>query len=271
MQRWKVFHRLRSFFEGEEGARAAQPIDVYDVQPQNEFQMLDEHDRSTKLEDLKLEDWPLEDSFKLVSDFLDSMPSNTQDTEPEMSIKTSSPNSVSSSKEFSLHETSIPSYQKQDQQLEALEHQVDEISVLLAQGRLRREKLLARRLAQMQSINADVQLHLRSTTINISNDAEGEPMTQPTKDMGVDPISLDTTTMSITDTLPEYQAGDNGLLERKHYSSDTKNERISISPSISLSQDYVSNSHFPGTNSLLFTSQLLPSLLKYSIAYSINI
>ena len=70
MQRWKVFHRLRSFFE--EGVSAAQPMDVHEVQPQNESQMVDEHDRSTKLEDLKLEDWPLENSFKLVSNFLDS-------------------------------------------------------------------------------------------------------------------------------------------------------------------------------------------------------
>ena len=88
-------------------------------------------------------------------------------------------------------------------------------------------------------------------------------MTQPTKDMGVDPISLDT--MDIADTLPEYHCGDNGLLERNLYSSDTKNERISISPSIFSSEDSVSNSHFPGTKSLLFTSKLLPSLLNYSI------
>ena len=92
-------------------------------------------------------------------------------------------------------------------------------------------------------------------------------MTPPTKDMGLDPISLDTTAMSIiiADTLPEYHAGDNRLRERNLYSSDTKNERISISSSISLSQDSVSNSHFAGTKSLLFTSQLLPSLLNYSI------
>ena len=107
MKRWKVFHRLRSFFKGKEGVSAAQPIDVHDVQPQNESQMVDEHDRSTKLEDLNLEDWPLEDSFKIVSDFLDSMPCNSQSTEEQISIKTSSPSSVSSSKRFSLHETSI--------------------------------------------------------------------------------------------------------------------------------------------------------------------
>ena len=107
--------------------------------------------------------------------------------------------------------------------------------------------------------------YTRSDTINIPSDAEAEPMTPPTKDMGMDPISLDTTTMSIADTLPEYHAGDNRLRERNLYSIDTTNERISISSSISLSQDSVSNSHFPGTKSLLFTSQLLASLLKYSI------
>ena len=159
MKRWKVFHRLHSFFKGEEGVSAPQPMDVHDVQPQNESQMVDEHDRSTKLDDLNLGDWPLEDSFKIVFDFLDSMPSNTQDTEPEISIKTSSLSSVSSSKGFSLHETSIQIYQKQDLQLEALEQQMDEISVLLTQSGLRREKLLARLLAQMQSINTDMQIH----------------------------------------------------------------------------------------------------------------
>ena len=82
--------------------------------------------------------------------------------------------------------------------------------------------------------------------------------------MGVDPISLDTTTMGIADTLPEYHAGDNGLRERNLYSSDTKNERISISSSISLSQDSLSNSHFPGTKSLISTTNLLPNLLKDS-------
>ena len=248
MKHWKVFHRLRSFFKGEEGVRAAQPMDVHDVQPENEFQMVDEHDRLTKLDDLNLEDWPLEDSFKIVFDFLDSMPSNTQDTEPERSLSTASPSSVSSSDRSSRQKTTIQIYQKQDQQLEALEQQMDEISVLLAQSGLRRETLLARVLAQMLSIIADVQIHLRSATINIPSDAESELMTPPTKDMGLDPISLNTSTMIIADTLPKYHAGDKRLRERNLYSSDTKNERISISSSISLSQDSVRNSHFPDTN-----------------------
>ena len=71
--------------------------------------------------------------------------------------------------------------------------------------------------------------------------------------------------MSIAETLPRYHAGDNRLRERNLYSSDTKNEQISTSSSTSLSQDSVSNSHFPGTKSLSFTSQLRPSLLKYFI------
>ena len=79
-------------------------------------------------------------------------------------------------------------------------------------------------LAQIQSINADVQIHLRSATINIPNDAEAEPMTPPIKYM----VSLDTTTMVFADTLPEYHAGDNRLRERNLYSDDTKIERISI-------------------------------------------
>ena len=109
---------------------------------------------------------------------------------------------------------------------------------------------LKRALAQMQ--------------INISDAVESEPLTPPTKDMEVDPITLHTTTMGIADTLPEYHAGDNGLRERNLYSSNTKNERISISFSISLSQDSLSNSHFPGTKSLISTTKLLPNLLKDS-------
>ena len=141
---------------------------------------------------------------------------------------------------------------------------MDEISVFLAQSTLRREKLLARALAQMQSINAEVQIHLRNADINISNCVESEPLTPPTKDRGVDPTPLDTTTVGFADTLPEYHAGDNGLRERNLYSSDTKSERISISPSTSLSQESLSNSHFPGTKSLISTTKLLPNSLKDS-------
>ena len=224
----KFSRRLRSFFQGGRSVRAAQPMDVHDVQPQNESQMVDEHDRSTKsIEDLNLKDWPLEDSFKPVSNFLDIMPSNSQDTELERSIRTPSPSSVSSSKRASLHEASIQFYQKQDQQVEALEQQMDEMSIFLAQGTLRREKLLA----QMQSINAEVQAHLTNADINVSNDVKSEPLTPPTKDMGVDPISLGNTTMGIADTLPEYHAGDNGLRERNFYSSDGRmNEYLSHPP-----------------------------------------
>ena len=170
MKRWKVFC---SFFNGGKGTSVTQPVDEPVMKVENGSHMVGEHDRSTKLEDLKF----------------------------------------------------------------------------------RREKLLARALAQMQSINAEVQAHLRNDDINVSNDVKSEPLTPPTKDMGVDSIPLDTTTMGIADTLPEYH---------NLYSSDTKNERISISSSISLSQDSLSNSHFPGTKSLISTTKLLPNLLKDS-------
>ena len=179
----KISRRLRSIFKGGRSVHAAQPMDVHDVQPQNESQMVDEHDRSTKLEDLNLKGWPFEDSFKPVSNFLDSIFSNSQDTELERSIRNPNPSSVSSSKR-SLHETSIQIYQKQDQQLKAMEQQMDEMSIFLAQSTLRRKKLLARALAQMQSMNAEVQIHLRNADMNISNCVESEPLTPPTKDRG---------------------------------------------------------------------------------------
>ena len=151
-----------------------------------------------------------------------------------------------------------------DMKVENGSHMVGDRSTKLEDLKFRREKLLAPALAQMQSINAEVQAHLRNADINVSNDVKSESLTPPTKDMRVDPISLDTTTMGIAVTLPEYHAGDNGLRERNLHSSDTKNERISISFSISLSQDSLSNSHFPGTKSLISTTKLLPSLLKDS-------
>ena len=97
----KISRRLRSFLKGgrsvraaQKSVRAAQPMDVHDVQPQNVSQMVYEHDRSTKLEDLNLKDWPLEDSFEHVFNFLDPMLSNFQGTEPEKSIRIPSPSSV---------------------------------------------------------------------------------------------------------------------------------------------------------------------------------
>ena len=193
--------------------------------------MVDEHDRSTKLEDLNLEDWPLEDSFKLVSDFLDSMPDNSRVTEPEMNLRASSPSSVSSSRMSFLHETSFQTCQAVNQKLETLEQQMDELSILLTQSDLRREKLLARALAEFQSIS--VAAHFESATINIPNNSEVEPMTPPTKDMGVDPMFLDTTTMGIADTLPIYHLSDYGLLEGNPCTSDTEDELITTLPSTS--------------------------------------
>ena len=159
------------------------------------------------------------------------MPFNSQDTEPEMSMKTSSSSSVWSSKGFSLHETTIQTYQKQNQQLEALKQQMDELSILLTQNDLRNEKFLARALAQLQSIS--VAVHFESATINIPNDSEVEPMTPPTKDMGVDPMFLDTTTMGIADTLPIYHPADYGLLEGNPCKSDTEDEFVTTLPSTS--------------------------------------
>ena len=62
---------------------------------------------------------------------------------------------------------------------------MDEISAFLEQTTLRREKLLARALAQMQLINAEVHVHLRNAGINISDAVESEQLTPPTKDTAV--------------------------------------------------------------------------------------
>ena len=213
-------------FQGEEGVSIAQPIAELVLKAESESQMVEEHDRSTKLDDLNVGDWPLENSFNIVAEFLDSMPGNLRVTEPERIVRASSPSSVSSSRMCSLHETSIQTYQTLNQKLETPEQQMDEISILLAQSDLRREKLLARALAQLQSISTAV--HFESATIPIPNDTETEPMTPPTKDMGEDPILLDTATMGMADTLSIYPTAEYGLPEGNPCSSDSNDELITL-------------------------------------------
>ena len=127
-------------FQGGEGVSAAQPIAEPVLKAETESQMIDEHDRSTKLNDLNMEDWPLGDSFNTVPDFLDSVPGNSRVAEPERIVRASSPSSVSSSRLCSFHETSIQTDETLNQKLETLEQQMDDISILLAQRDLRREK-----------------------------------------------------------------------------------------------------------------------------------
>ena len=174
---------LPFLFQGSrEGASAAPPIAEPVLKTECESQLVDEHERSTKLEDLNVEDWPLENSFNALSDFLDSLPGNSLVTKPEGIKRASSPSSVSSSRMSFLQLTSFQTYQAVNQKLETLEQQIDKLSILLTQSDLRREKFLARALAQVQSIStAD---HFESATINIPNDSEVEPMTPPTKSMG---------------------------------------------------------------------------------------
>ena len=102
---------------------------------------------------------------------------------------------------------------------------------------------LNRHLAEMPHLQAQTPIKLRAfydfntmslpcleTTISanatatISNDTTLESVTPPVRDMGVDPISLDTTSMGIADTIHVYHAGDNGLLEGNPCTSDTKDE-----------------------------------------------
>ena len=54
MNLWKVLDLFRSFFKGGEDVSAAPPIAEPVLKTECESQMVDEHDRSTKLEDLNL-------------------------------------------------------------------------------------------------------------------------------------------------------------------------------------------------------------------------
>ena len=63
-------------------------------------------------------------------------------------------------------------------------------------------------------------IHLKSAIIIFPNDPEAEPMTSDTKDMKLDPIPLDTKTMSNANISPLYLAGENRLLESNPCASD---------------------------------------------------
>ena len=120
-----------------------------------------------KLEDLIVEDWPFENSFNVVSEFLDSKLGISGVTEPKKFERASSPSSVLSSIMSSLHGTTMQTYHAQNRKLEALE-----ISVLSAL----RESWLDRPLAQLQSIIAAA-APFECATSNIPNNTEVEPMT----------------------------------------------------------------------------------------------
>ena len=65
-----LFHRV-------DGDNASQPIDEPDLKAEIETEKIDEHGWSMLLDDRNVKDWLLEDSLKIVSDFLHSMPCNS--------------------------------------------------------------------------------------------------------------------------------------------------------------------------------------------------
>ena len=147
--------------------------------------------------------------------------------------------------------------------------------------------------------------------ITISSDTIIDSEIPPTRDPGVDPISLETKTMGIAHMSPVCYEGDNALLKSNHCTSDTKDDLVLttpftsskkgeglpstanscsathcgtrifsanavlqartvstsnlLEPQLSTNPKYsVCNPYFPGTNSRISTSQLLPRLLKES-------
>ena len=179
------------------------------MEVKNEPQMTDQ----TNSDYLNVEDWPLEDSFKVVSNFLDSMPCSRRATEP---------------KKETLSRKSI--YRTRLEKSEAINRK-------LTQKVAELENALDRVIAQVQARSAGTPLHqqelvvLKNAIVTKPNDTKLESVIPPARDFGVDTISLDTTTLGIADTLPIYHAGDNGLLEGNPCTSDTKDELITSPPS----------------------------------------
>ena len=178
--RWNVGRNssVSDFFEGGKGTSAAQSIDEPVLNVENEHQMTDQ---STILDDSIVEDWPLEDVFKVVSDYLDSMPSSTRATKPTRG--TSSRRSI---------------YRARLEKSEAINRK-------LTQRLPEMNNALARVIAQAQAMSAATPSRqqelvvLKNAAVTISNDIKLESVIPPARDMGVDPIYLDTTTMCIAD------------------------------------------------------------------------
>ena len=70
-------------FRGGGGTSAAKSVAEPPMEVKNEPQITDQ---TTTLDDLNVEDWPLEYRFKVVSDFLDSMPCSPRATKPKRDI-----------------------------------------------------------------------------------------------------------------------------------------------------------------------------------------
>ena len=131
---------------------------------------------------------------------------------------------------------------------------MDEISDLLEQSTLCQEKLLARALARAL---AQMQINI-SDAILPSNQNHWH---RQQKTWGwtqylwtLQPWVLLTLCLNLTPVIMGCASATSTQVIR----------RISISSSFSLSQDSLSNSHFPGTKSLISTTKLLPNLLKDS-------
>ena len=163
MKRSKEFERLRLFFEGGGGTSAAKPIAEPPMEVKNEPQMTDQ---TTNLDDLNVEDWPLEDRFKVVSDFLDSKPFSPRATKP---------------KRESLSRKSI--YRARLEKSEAINRK-------LIQKVAELENALERVIAQVQAMSAATPLHqkelvvLKNATVTISNNTKLESVIPPARDMG---------------------------------------------------------------------------------------
>ena len=139
-------------------------------------------------------------------------------TEQEKNSRASRPCSASS-KYQALHQT-----------LEALQQQMDKISVILAQSELRRKTA-----SSSASIIAVEECRVTLPKCHFQYSKRRQRASSETiyKKHGGRVKILDTTTAGITDTLPVCPAGDNRLLESNPCKSDTKDEPITSSPTTS--------------------------------------
>ena len=208
MKRSKKRERLRFFLKGGDGTSAALPINELPLKVKNEPQM---SDQSTNLDDLDEEDWPSRDSFRVDPDFSDLTKGSSRATESERETIMSTSSSTSS-RRSSLHRAQA------DAKIRELTQQMAEMN---------------KALTQMRAMCATIQLQQqepvvrKSATIKLPYDSKIEPMTVPTKDLVVDTISWNNTTIGVANTSPVNPIADDGLLERNPCTSDTKSELIS--------------------------------------------
>ena len=221
MKRSKGFEgkRLLLFFARRGGTSASQSCDEPAVNVENEPEITD---RSTNLDDLNAEDWLLNDRFKVVSDFLDSMPCNSRATKSERGTMISNSHSTSP-RRSSINRTLL---EKTEAENQGFTRQMAEMDHLQAQ-------FLTEMRASYHVNTMSIPCQETTISANVTTNLSIDTMLENVIPAGTWKYSQYLCTLQPWVLLihkPIYHADDNGLLESNPCTRDTKDELITSRP-----------------------------------------